>query len=56
VGTTVYNAAAFAAETAEHDPPMTWWAATIVTFAAIFVLAGVLALMTRWERKRHPHG
>lgn len=56
MGTTIYNAAILATEHAEHEPPMSWWVATIVTFAAILLLAGVLALMTRWERRRHPHG
>ncbi|MCK9877788.1 hypothetical protein MXD61_25640 [Frankia sp. AgPm24] len=55
MGTTTINAAVLAAETAEHEPPLSWWAATIVTFVAILILAAVLALMTRWERKRNPH-
>ncbi|ABD12485.1 hypothetical protein ThrDRAFT_03181 [Frankia casuarinae] len=56
MGTTVYNAAAIVAESVEHeDAPLTWWAAALVTFAAIFLLAVVLTLMTLWERKRHPH-
>lgn len=57
MGTTVYSAAALVAESAEHDSGgIVWWGAVLLTFGAIALLALTLALMTKWERKRHPHG
>jgi hypothetical protein len=56
VVTPAHTAAVVLAESAQHQSEgMAAWVVAVITFGSILVLGVVLSLMTRIERKRHPH-